>query len=82
MALPLWLAGQTSAQTKLVILLIGPPGSGKTTQAGKLSRKYQIPSISMADILKKEGGGGKRDRRVKLNLAADVVSDAVANPLI
>ena len=77
--LPLW--GQAPA--KMVLLIIGPPGSGKTTQAAKLRSKYKIPSISMADILKKEGGS-KSDlsRRLKVNLAGDLVSDEVANELI
>jgi len=76
---PLW--GQ--APSKMVLLIIGPPGSGKTTQAAKLKSKYKIPSISMADILKKEGGA-KSDlsRRLKVNLAGDLVSDEVANQLI
>ena len=77
--LPLW--GQAPA--KMVLLIIGPPGSGKTTQAAKLKSRYRIPSISMADILKKEGGA-KSDlsRRLKVNLAGDLVSDEVANDLI
>jgi adenylate kinase len=37
-----------------VIILVGPPGSGKTTQAGFLSKKYGIPAFSMADLLAKE----------------------------
>jgi len=37
-----------------VILLVGAPGSGKTTQAKILSKKYGLPSISMSDLLKKE----------------------------
>jgi 2-phosphoglycerate kinase len=39
------------AGSRRVVLLIGPPGAGKTTQARNLSRKYGIPSISMADLL-------------------------------
>ncbi len=37
-----------------VILLVGPPGSGKTTQAKFLSKKYRIPEFSMSDLLKKK----------------------------
>jgi hypothetical protein len=30
----------------LVIVLIGPPGSGKTTQADLLQKKYEIPVLA------------------------------------
>jgi len=44
-----------------IIILVGPPGSGKTTMAGILSKKYGIPAFSMADLIKKEMGGKRRD---------------------
>ena len=34
------------------IVLFGPPGSGKGTQAQKLAEKYEIPHVSTGDILR------------------------------
>ena len=59
----LFAAGAALADTRMVVLLIGPPGAGKTTQAKRISRKYHIPSISMSALLEQDSGGAKPDRR-------------------
>jgi adenylate kinase len=70
-----------------VILLVGPPGSGKTTQAQVLSKKYGIPAVSMSDLLKKEMSSVlKKDDVSKAMRAAiasgDVLPDEGAAELV
>lgn len=40
-------------QKAKVIILIGPPGSGKSVQADFLKKRYKIPPISMSQLLRK-----------------------------
>src|SRR4029450_7131777 len=70
---------------KPVILLLGPPGSGKTTQAKNLSRKLGIPSINMPELLKQSAGWGKAGSKKTLRAqieSGDLANDETANQLI
>jgi adenylate kinase len=79
------LCGVALADTRLVVLLIGPPGAGKTTQARNLSRKYKIPSISMSDLLKKDAGwnkaGSKKIAKAEVE-SGELANDQVADVLM
>jgi adenylate kinase len=44
----------------LVIVLIGPPGSGKTTQADLLQKKYEIPVLAGNEFREKAGNSPEK----------------------
>jgi len=44
----------------LVIVLIGPPGSGKTTQAQLLVKKYKIPTVAADQLRAKAGNSAEK----------------------
>ena len=82
--LALWCAS-AFADTKIVVLMIGPPGAGKTTQAKRISRKFHIPSISMSDLLKKDAGWGKAGSKKVLKAqieSGELVNDETADLLV
>jgi adenylate kinase len=78
--------GATMALAQLsppkVILLVGPPGSGKTTQAKILSKKYGIPAFSMSDLLKAEMSSKKNPALAAAIASGDVLPDQQATDLI
>ena len=85
-AIAVGVAFAQSAAAPKVIILIGPPGSGKTTQARFLAQKYGIPAFSMADLLKKEMATRQKDA-ISKSLAAsiaggDILPDDAATDLI
>ena len=51
-------------QPARTIILIGPPGSGKSKQAESLSRRYKIPSVSMSELLRDQTCSGIRPTQV------------------
>ena len=40
------------------LILLGPPGAGKGTQAAKITEKYDIPQISTGDIFREHINSG------------------------
>ena len=68
----------------LNLVLIGPPGSGKGTQAVRLARRYGIPHVSTGDILRQ----AVRDetplgRQVAATIAGgSLVSDELISSLV
>src|SRR5690349_22310801 len=65
-----------------IILLVGPPGSGKSTQAKVLAKKYGIPAITMSDLLKAEMGKknhGSKDLTASVASGEMLTDDAAAD---
>lgn len=66
------------------ILLIGPPGSGKGTQAARIRERYGVPLISTGDILRAAvKAGTPLGQRVQAILAeGSLVDDALMIDLV
>jgi adenylate kinase len=67
-----------------VLILLGPPGAGKTTHAKNLSKKYSIPTLSAADLLKKSHGRkDNMSRALKIEIeGGDLINDEGVNELM
>ena len=68
----------------MIVLLFGPPGCGKGTQAAELTRRFQIPSISTGDMFRAEcRAGTELGKRTSAILAAGgLVGDEIVNQLV
>ncbi|WP_291796837.1 adenylate kinase [Brevibacterium sp.] len=66
------------------IILIGPPGAGKGTQAARLSEALQIPAISTGDIFRANvKGETELGRTAKRYMdAGEYVPDEVTNSMV
>jgi len=42
----------------MIVLLLGPPGCGKGTQAALIARRYRIPAVSTGELLRTECNAG------------------------
>ncbi|MFL6350712.1 MAG: adenylate kinase family protein [Bryobacteraceae bacterium] len=75
---------QASGSHVKVIILVGPPGSGKGTQAALVSPAIGIPTISTGEMLRREcQSGSALGNSVQAILAAgQLVSDDLMNQVI
>ena len=71
-----------NAQTRL--LIIGPPGAGKGTQASKISERYGVPAISTGDIFRANiQGGTELGLQVQAIIkVGELVPDTLTNEIV
>jgi adenylate kinase len=68
----------------LNVIMLGPPGAGKGTQASRLAREYSVPKIATGDILRDEvTRGTELGRKAKATMdAGHLVPDDVMVALV
>jgi adenylate kinase len=66
------------------LILLGPPGAGKGTQAQRLVSKYRIPQLSTGDMLRAAAKTGTETGKQAeaLMAAGKLVPDAVVNRIV
>ena len=70
--------------TSTRLLIIGPPGAGKGTQAGKIAETYSVPAISTGDIFRANiKGGTELGKRVQAIIeSGELVPDSLTNEIV
>lgn len=69
---------------KLILILLGPPGAGKGTQAKLLSAEYRIPHISTGDMFREHiATGTEIGKKVRAVLdSGGLVTDDITNAMV
>lgn len=69
--------------SQIHLVLMGPPGSGKGTQAARISERFKIPSISTGDILRATARRGMLPNDIRATIASgSLVGDQMIIDLV
>lgn len=68
----------------MIVLLFGPPGCGKGTQAAFITKRFGIPAISTGEVLRGEVKAGTELGRTAsaIMAAGGLVGDDLINPMV
>jgi adenylate kinase len=68
----------------LIILLFGPPGCGKGTQAVYLAERFQIPAISTGEMFRAETKAGTELGKLASSImaAGGLITDEITNAIV
>src|SRR5205823_13041667 len=73
----------TSAADRLIALIVGPPGSGKGTQAARIGQEFGLTHLSSGDILRAEAkGGGELGREATKMARGELVPDDLVDRIV
>ena len=82
LATPAW--AQVPLGNGEILILVGPPGSGKTLHAERLSKKYKIPAVSLASVVAEHLKSGRDvPKALRASVAAgELLDDRTAIGLV
>ncbi len=68
----------------MIVLLFGPPGCGKGTQAALIAERFGIPAISTGEVLRGESKAGTELGKAAAAVIAggNLVGDDLINPMV
>lgn len=76
--------GLSQTRSPLILIMLGPPGGGKGTQAEMITGEFGIPSISTGELLRAEvKTGSPLGQRIQgVMQKGELVSDDIVNELV